>query len=376
MARDSGTPMLHDAPRGLSISMGLRKPSSLQLYYPGVTRPDQARKIRVKAGQEARIDLSLRSEKPVTVSGRVLDANGKPAETTVTLHSDSSSDARTESETTDAQGNFAFDRVLPGSYTISATLPSLGQEPSHGPERCCAAQGLESIDVAADDISGLELHLSRQPPPVSLTLSGKVTRSGKSPLNLPDVRVCLLKDLYDNCTTPSKEGIFTLEEMAGGAYHLQLFGLPSGWYVRSAVFGGQDVLNAGIQLADSSAGDSLKIVVSSGVAQVEGVVLRSDDPEDTVTAAVVRLIPEPANALRRDLFRSAKTNEAGEFIIENVAPGRYRVMAVDSEADDENNGEDDDDDSSPASPTGTVIVLAEKEHKTLHLKLAGQGLRP
>lgn len=364
MAGDTGA-LMHP-PRGLAYSLGLGKAGGLRLYYPGVTRPDKAQKIRVKAGQEARIDLSLPSEKSVTVSGRVLDSNGKPFDTTVILHSDSGSDfAQPESARTDAQGNFAIKGVVPGSYTISATLPSVGQEP------CCTSLQIQPIEVAGDDISGLELKLSRQPPPVSFSLAGKVTKAGKSPLDLHSVRVCLsMGDLQIVCAAPSKQGIFIFEDVASGAYHLQLMGLPAGWYVRSAVFGGQDVLSDAIKLADSSAGDSLKIVVSSGIAQVEGVVLRSDDPEDTVTAAVVRLIPEPVNAFRKDLLRSAKTNEAGEFIIENVAPGRYCVTAVDSEADDENSGEDDDDDSSPAAPAGRVIVLAEKEHKTLKLKIA------
>src|SRR5260370_10251645 len=49
------------------------------LYYPGVTRSSEARKIHVQAGQEIRIDFPLGTQKLLTVSGRVVDPWGKPA---------------------------------------------------------------------------------------------------------------------------------------------------------------------------------------------------------------------------------------------------------------------------------------------------------
>jgi hypothetical protein len=113
-------------PRGLYLETGGIEVASGDdplLYYPGVAKPSEAQKIRVSAGQERRIDLSLRPVKMVTVSGRVVDANGNRA-AQVDVHLKSKTyfpDTReTQENLTDAQGNFEIKKVVPGSYRLKA----------------------------------------------------------------------------------------------------------------------------------------------------------------------------------------------------------------------------------------------------------------
>lgn len=139
---------------------------------------------------------------------------------------------------------------------------------------------------------------------------------------------------------------------------MSLDGLPDNWYVHSATFGSQNVLEDGLQLADGNAGHSLDITLSSGVGQVDGVVLRGENP---VPGALVRLIPDPINPFRNIRPNTAWADPKGHFVIPNVVPGSYRAVAYDVEADP---AVDEDD------PPGLAITLTEKESKTVQLKFA------
>src|SRR5262249_33139976 len=102
---------------GVFGSSALGDPSTIHpaVYYPGVTQRSQAQKIRVAAGQEMRIDIAQLTQKTLTVSGHLLDPNGKPApQTTVVIRSQNLEGAFSSMRTmgaTDAQGYFEIKGV-------------------------------------------------------------------------------------------------------------------------------------------------------------------------------------------------------------------------------------------------------------------------
>lgn len=353
--------------RGLDLASGLfnRIPGNHPLlYYPGVFKASEAQKIRLSAGQEAHIDLSLRPVKVLTVSGRVLDPNGKPASwadvqlASLTKSNDAFSDDL--SCRTDAEGKFEIKKVLPGSYLSSANADV---EDATGFRRYWTEQ---PVEVAGDDVSGLELQLRGE-----VEISGKVTALGGARLDFRTVRVYLedasvylrigARTLWQNGDDVNQDGTFHLAHMGRTTYRIRVAELPDGWYVRSAAFGSQNVLENGLRLAGDDAGHSLDVTVSPEVAQVDGVVLRGDRP---VPGAKVQLIPEPVNPFRQselDRSNAAWADETGHFVVKNVAPGSYRVLAIDVE----NDVEEDE----LESPASVSVVLAEKESKTVQIKL-------
>jgi protocatechuate 3,4-dioxygenase beta subunit len=344
------------SPRGLGWTIGLeRETNHPPIYFPGVYKASEAQKVRVNAGQESRIDLSLRPTKMLTISGRVLGPTGKPeANISVNLSSEGGATEVTSSSwgsPTDADGNFKIKGVFPGSYTISADHRPLSAEDN----RYWAEQ---RIEVAGENVSGLQLQLSG-----GLELSGKLTTVGGLKLDFQGIVVMLYAEgestfLGEVSADVKKDGTFTLAQVRRGVKRLYLRGLTDGWYVRSAVFAGQNVLEDGLKLAEADAGHSLEITITSAVGRIEGVVLKGDAP---VSGAMVKLLPDPANSHRRDLVRTEWADHDGYFVIDNLAPGGYRVQAVDVESDPEN---DDDD-----SPAGISVVLAERESKTVQLRL-------
>jgi len=98
---------------------------------------------------------------------------------------------------------------------------------------------------------------------------------------------------------------------------------------------------------------------------VDGVVIKGDDP---VPGATVKLLPERASPYRQDLSRTAPTDQRGRFVIKNVVPGSYRLLAVPAKGD----GDDEEDSDDDSSSSGTSLALAEKESKTVQLKLAAK----
>jgi uncharacterized protein (DUF2141 family) len=343
------------------LFMGLKK--NPILYYPGVTSRSEAGRIRIKAGQEIHIDFPLRIPKLSAVSGRVIDPRGRPeASARIRIrpreHDFGLLVPSTNETESDAQGNFVFTQIVPGSYVISAVDDPTGErgvtEDRYWTE--------ERVEVAGDNVSGLQLQLREK-----LKITGKVTFAGGSKLGLDGLIVYLHGEHeFEPEESPSvgwigKNGDFMIEDVRPTSNRLSMSGLPHGYYLRSAFFGSQNVLEEGLDLADKvDSGQLLKLTLSPGACQVQGIVLRGEDP---VSGALVRVFPETPNPYRENVSFE-RTGEDGHFVIRDMPPGSYRLRAYASVTDG-----DDDEDSSPDSADIARIVLAENESKTVQLKL-------
>jgi len=93
--------------------------------------------------------------------------------------------------------------------------------------------------------------------------------------------------------------------------------------VRSVTATGAKAVGHNITLAAGST-VHLDILVSRGLARVDGTVLRDGKPS---SQAMVVLVPQdPAND--RVLFRRDQSDSDGTFSLQNVVPGRYTVIAL------------------------------------------------
>lgn len=289
------------------------------------------------------------------ISGQVRDADGRAArEATVGLVP---RDRQTgllgsvqQTSQTDAKGNFAIRGVPPGSYVVVANL-NQGSKEYWGERR---------IEVVDTNISNIQLQL-RGPS----NLSGKVSAAGS--FNFQGVSVQLSPEdgnSSDSSADLASDGILSFPELRRTTYRIQLAGLPDGWYLRSATMGNENALNHGVDLSEEISGRSLQITVTPGAGTLTGLVI---DPayRDAVPHAVVKLFPDPATPHRADTFRSAATDGTGHFVIKNVVPGRYRVLAIMGRGSDENSYSD----FMTASGAGTRVTLHEKQSRNLELEL-------
>jgi hypothetical protein len=119
------------------------------------------------------------------------------------------------------------------------------------------------------------------------------------------------------------DGSFVFGEVGIPAtpYRIQLYALPSGFYIKEARLGGVDVLN---EFASFSRSGNLEIVVSSRVGQVTGMVVR----EESQPKAGMQIVLVPDTLRNRfDLYKTAKTDGSGRFSLPNIAPGDYKLFA-------------------------------------------------
>lgn len=309
--------------------------------------------------QERQIDFSLRTVKLLSISGRLLGADGKPAaQVTVNFRpqdpysSDTALNLRRYGFITDSKGNFVIREVLPGSYVVSATV---GEEEYWTEQR---------VEVAGDDVSGLVLQLKKD-----LALSGKAKVTGGSQLDFQKLSVSMHSTALDPSYTAAladvgKDGTFTIYGVRPKTNRLTVYPMPDGWYLRSAFFGKQNVLEYGLNLSDSDSHESLELTFSPTAGRIEAVVLRGNDP---AYGAEVRIFPEPANPNNTGLYQEGPTHENGHIVFDSVVPGRYRVVAYASERTDGDGGSPFDDSVSAS------LTVAEKESKTVNLKLPRRG---
>jgi hypothetical protein len=60
-----------------------------------------------------------------------------------------------------------------------------------------------------------------------------------------------------------KDGSFELHSVMNGDYAIRMGGLESGWYMKSARLGADDILEKGLQVEKGSAGGKLEIVIGT-----------------------------------------------------------------------------------------------------------------
>jgi hypothetical protein len=102
----------------------------------------------------------------------------------------------------------------------------------------------------------------------------------------------------------------------------------------------------------------------SGTAKIEGIVKDQVPPRGPVPNAVVKLFPDPPNLDRPEMIRTTRTDDWGNFVFENVVPGKYRVIAIMGTGPEDLKAE-----ATIAAAAGTRIELSDKKSKTVTLYL-------
>lgn len=317
-AIDSGMPELIDASLrgGGAIGWIGNEPETDHppMYYPGVFHQEQAQKIHVSPSQTLRIDLTLRPERTMIVSGRVLAENGQPASGVYVILTardlDTMFSEMRNFAGTDAQGRFEIKGVVPGAYVLEASKREDQKE--------YAAE--LPMEVADQPISDLSLKLED-----GIAISGRVvaTVAAAEQIDLASLRVWIQPSSPTRrgfgTAQVNKDGTFKTNELRRNNYGVVIMGLPSGWYLKSAMIGTTDVLNQGMAIAGSGGGLELKI--SPKAAALSGTVSIGDQPAAGIK---VQLLPQEPSAFRHDLRKSAATDQHGRFVMESIVPGKYR----------------------------------------------------
>jgi hypothetical protein len=235
-------------------------------------------------------------------------------------------------------GTFVIHDVSPGSYTILATVEG-------GPTSLMARQTLQ---VGGSDLEGLRLA-----PQAGSTVRGRLRLESRGNVGKFDPSQLFLAlrpadagddvlglaqmgmgEGFSASAHVAADGTFEWINVPAGNYFVQFEGengANGDWYLKSASAGGRNVNESGISVNGGAL--SLELIASSNGAVVDGVV--TDLKGESVTNAVVVVVPEARLRGRVERYRRTVSDQSGRFTLRGIPPGDYTIFAwesVDGEA--------------------------------------------
>lgn len=286
-------------------------------YYPHGTDPTLASLVEAKPGMQlSGFDFALSRVHSLHIRGRVNRALPGGL-TTLRLAPADSPELSEMNHTyvTDSRGYFDIGGVLSGNYTLMAS------EFINGVLMTAKA----AVEASANS-EDLELTLS-----LPLRVSGSIHVGGGHTVNISSVCISLqARDRTgplgpDPFTCPNEDGTFSLFPVSADSYFVNFRGLPDGYYVKSAMLGNEDIMEAGLDLHPGANG-TITVALSLGAGRLDGLVV--DEKGNPAPGATVVLIPQEDSRREQDRFyRTTTTDDNGSFALTNVDIGKFKLFA-------------------------------------------------
>jgi len=305
------------------------------VFYPGTPAPDEAPTVTLGPAEERTgLDFVVALTRMATVEGVLID-NGIATRPLIINRSGARLSATTGSaplyfqEPTPTGLSFRYTNVVPGRYTIVAQSSETGR-----------AFARAEVVVTGDDVTGVTLVM--QP---ALRLTGRVVFDGATEPPASPEAVSMRLRAVDGAGQGSvgytrigsavippprirPDWTFEFGGLLPDAYHLAASVTASdGWWPRSAVVDGVDILDRPLEMRDRDVSDAV-VTFTDRRTHLSGTVLTID--EAPAPAYFIVLFPEDRTlwepGARR--VRSARTGTDGRWVLENLPPGRYLLAAL------------------------------------------------
>jgi hypothetical protein len=306
-------------------------------YYPGVIDAASATGFEIAPGTETRgIEIRMKKSRSYSVRGKAVYPSGSAPDSIVSMaplggeELSAQAITRAMAQVRASDGSFEFNRVTPGRYAI-LSLP--GSE--------SAGMGRTNVTVTDRDVENVRLEVgpgaeisgrirvvgaSQQEQQGQPAQGNQQARSAQQRLR-PSISVTTGDSLPGSVASARAEedGAFLLKGLGAGRYRVTVGGLPSGMYVKSLRYAGQEQNGMVLEFAGGSGG-ALDIMVSADGADVSGTV--QDANGTAVPRAIVTLWQagdRPSAATR--YFAYLQSDQGGAFRIQSVPPGDYELLA-------------------------------------------------
>ena len=310
-------------------------------YAPSSSR-ESADEISVRLGEETSVDIRYRGEPGSMISGVVRATHTGDRGYWVTLTSLKEGGPRWSTGFQEPSGEFAFEGIPDGDYHIVAT--AYWNERERGTSesmvlsvRGADVQGIELTAAALASISGsVVLKTLKEPAPActdkrqpqswetSVTAWHRVTQNGKKkPHFVWRAR---------GSESPNAQGNLTFRDLTASEYFFGVRLPGQQWYLQSIAFVAPsgNAIDATREWTTLKPGDQrsgLTFTVAQGGALVRGEITLAEG-QTLPDKLTVYLVPaETAQAEDALRYFAAPVSSAGNFWINNVAPGRYWILA-------------------------------------------------
>jgi hypothetical protein len=287
-------------PSGMISMLPGREASAIPIYFPGTIDTTQAQPIELSIGQTIEgVNFNAIPTRTHHVSGNIQGTSDPAGVVLSPLNGTTAIDQTVNS----TNGSFEFTDVIPGPYMLVA--------------RTANAHSMTPLNVRNGDTLGVRVFVGD-----GFKIPVHVHIEGHGPGDDPDLDLLYFTPRLDapvpgiesDDYSPFPDGHFLLDLMARD-YKIDLT-RPTGYYIKSMMLNGVDVLNQGLRVTGSTDGP-LEILVSNAVGAVAGTT-------NGRIAAVV-LVPDPVRRSQRPLYRWMTIG--GRFKFDDIPPGDYKLFA-------------------------------------------------
>jgi len=333
-------------------------------YYPGTPDVSLASAIEVTPGTEiGPLDFTIQQQRLYRIRGRVIDVRTgqSPKSVNVSLGPRNPGGAimlNSGSNYNPGNGTFELRDIGPGEYYVRAfelNSSSPVQNSAQAP-----------VDIVASDVENLVLAFGQ-----GMSIQARVGIDNGSAISSLDreIRIFLSpvasRMLFSNPPVVKPDGTAVIENVVPGEYRVSMIGLPPGMYVKSAVLDQVDVLQSGLSIA-GPVGAPLDVVISPNSGEIDGIIVNRESKAVSGIQAV--LIPDQRN--RRDLYKTASSDQNGHFTMKGLTPGGYRLFAWE---DLEPFAYNDPETLRRYEQAGTEVKVSESSKATLEVKMIPTG---
>jgi protocatechuate 3,4-dioxygenase beta subunit len=276
------------------------------IFYPGAIDSDDAIPIPIRGGERIEANMTLTAQRAMHLHLALVRGQEGGAQVSIERTVFGQLERMPTLQMND-EGGVEINGVLPGRYEV-AVSHSDGQSPP------------ESNHFTADIADGAT-QLSAEGGVGDVTVSGKVTPFD-SKIRSASISLVAASHPRRNYTVPVNDaGEFTAQ-VAPGEY--EVTGQIAQMYV--AGISSPNALVKGLMLqVNAGAAPRLEIVAGTGYGQIEGMAVRAGHPASGI---MILLAPEDAKD-NQILFRRDQSDSDGTFLLFNIVPGRYRLLAID-----------------------------------------------
>ena len=324
----------------LAAAIGQQGPAAplagyLQTYSPGTPNVVDAEPVLLGLGEEADVQIALSTGRMSTISGTILDSQGRPAAgaNLMLVITAGSSRSGQSSGSAAADGAFFIPNVPPGDHFIQVRLPPRPERPG------LAENANVPVAVAGANVSGLQI-VTTSPTTLSggLQWEGTTTRTtgvAASPMRVKaspaDGRPALLGLIgVQDAAADGRVGSDNTFRLTGalGKVRLEVDGVPPGWTVKSITAGTADLMTTGGDVANLDGNTRVRVVLTDKVTELTGSVRNPSGEPATEYVVVVlpseRMDPEIAARYVHVL----RPDQRGAFRARGLPPGQYVAAAM------------------------------------------------
>jgi protocatechuate 3,4-dioxygenase beta subunit len=286
------------------------------LFFPSTSDFLQAQSLKLGPGDEIPVNFLLISAPVVSIRGTVINGmtgRAAPSASVAAFWTPYMAGDAIPAQASKQDGTFEVRGLAPGTYTLRATFM----------DDKLAFEGEQTVEVGNEGAQNVQIAALPD-----FAASGHVTIAGvpKNPILRIIVEFAgegMMTRVRASANYP--EFKFDAQFRPERRYYARARNLPEDYYLKSLSISGHDLPPNNLVVGGTRG--NLEIVVSAAGAHIEGTLF---DAKEEPTRGSILLVPDVPEPGPPDLYQRTSADSKGNFTLRGVAPGSYRMLAVES----------------------------------------------